>query len=175
MRGYTWKKHRVWEIVQLSCPIEGVKKGFRGAAFIGHHSGKDQTPTRVSSKGLNIGVQNPQTQILSLFLSFDDKQEQINLKLAKLQPNRNFNAFDEQCLCEEDKSVSHKEDSRLVSRTSEQHLSVIWKTNISLQEKLWSKVWCIVPHFHLGGEKSRLLKKKSVKICLWNFLCGSKF
>ena len=73
-----------------------------------------------------------------------------------------FNAFAEQCLFEEDKSFSRKEDLRLVSRTSKQHLSVVRKTIIILQEKLSPKVSCIVRHFHLGGEKSLLLKKKSV-------------
>ena len=78
---------------------------------------------------------------------------------------QNFNLFHKRWHCEEGKSVLAKECTRLVCRLSEQHLSVVWKTIINLQEKLWPKVSCIVPQIHLGGEKSPLLKKKSVKAC----------
>ena len=71
LRGYTWRKHRVWEFVGLSCQAEGVKKVLRGAALIGHHSGKDQTPTRPSSKDLKIWISKPTTAnfVFSIIIS----------------------------------------------------------------------------------------------------------
>ena len=108
MRGYTWRKHRVWEIVRFSRPVEGMQNGFRGAAFIGHYSRKDQTASRPSSKNLKMWSSKHTTANFSHFFAFDEKQEQTNLKLAKLQPNRIFHVLDKQRPCEEDKSVSCK-------------------------------------------------------------------
>ena len=163
MRGYTWRKCRVWENAHPSCPTEGVKKDFRGAAIFGHDSGTDHTATRASLQDLKLLGWKPTTVKFVLFWSLPWKTATNQTKLAKLQPNRIFQSDDWATPFWRRQFFSEKKHSRVVSRTSTQHVSVIWKAVITLQGKLWTKVRCIGPHFPLGGEKSRPLKKNSVK------------
>ena len=53
------------------CPVEGVEKDFRGAAIIGHYSGKNQTPTSASSTDLKIWSSKPTTAnfVFSIIIS----------------------------------------------------------------------------------------------------------
>ena len=90
LRGFTWRKHRVWEIVGLSCPTEGVEKGFRGAALIGHHSGKDQMPTRPSSNDLKIWNSKPTTAIFSPFFIISRETRANKPKIGQIVTKQKF-------------------------------------------------------------------------------------
>ena len=90
LRGYTWRKHRVWEIVCLSCPTEGVDKGFKGAALIGHHSGKDQTPARPSAKDLKIWNPKPTTAIFSPFFIIPRETRANKPKIGQIATKQKF-------------------------------------------------------------------------------------
>ena len=71
-----------------------------------------------------------------MFGPIHGKQQQIKQNWLNCNQTEFFKVMIEQCHSEEDKCFSDEKHSRVVSRTSTQHVSVIWKAVITLQEKL---------------------------------------
>ena len=67
-----------------------MKKGFRGAAIVGHRSGTDQTTTAGSSRHLKFWSSKPTTVNFVFFSVLSKNQGANEPKLAKMQPNTKF-------------------------------------------------------------------------------------